>query len=326
MTVALRTEGLTKDYPVEFWRKRFSRALDALDLEVQPGETFGLLGPNGAGKTTTLKLLLQLVFPTAGRAEVLGYPAGAVEAKRRIGYLPEYPYFYDYLTAEELLGYFASVFGLRGVERRRRVERLLDTVGVGAERRLPLRRFSKGMLQRVGLAQALINDPELLFLDEPMSSLDPLGRRQVCDLILRLRSEGRTVFFSSHILADAERLCSRVAILAHGRLVSIGQVDDADVFGVRGWELIMSGVDESSLETLKGDGARVRPIADGRVTIELSLAPAPERVVGQLVERGGSLVSLNPIRDTLEDYFLKQVARTTPSDGVANSDTERLRA
>src|SRR6185295_17514830 len=176
---ALSTFDLTKDYATGFWRKRPYRALDHLTLDVAEGEVFGFLGPNGAGKTTTLKLLMQLVFPSSGRAEILGRPLGDVAVKRRIGFLPENPYFYDYLTAEELLTYFASLFGHRGAERRARASRLLDEVGIGAERRLQLRKFSKGMLQRVGIAQALVNDPELVILDEPMSGLDPLGRRDV---------------------------------------------------------------------------------------------------------------------------------------------------
>src|SRR5919198_4910879 len=170
---ALATHDLTKEYAVGFWRKRPYLALDRLTLAVEPGEVFGFLGPNGAGKTTTLKLLMQLVFPTSGRAELLGRPVGDLSAKRRIGYLPENPYFYDYLTAEELLRYFAALFGYRGADARARATRLLDEVGIGAERRLQLRRFSKGMLQRVGIAQALINDPELVIFDEPMSGLDP---------------------------------------------------------------------------------------------------------------------------------------------------------
>ena len=175
MASAIDIEGLTKDYKVGFWRPRPYRALDGLTLQVTPGEVFGFLGPNGAGKTTTLKLLLQLVFPTAGRAEILGRPVGDLGVRRRIGYLPENPYFYDNLTAEELLQYFASLFGYSASERRARASRLLDRVGLGAERRMQLRKYSKGMMQRVGIAQALINDPEVIFLDEPMSGLDPLG-------------------------------------------------------------------------------------------------------------------------------------------------------
>ncbi len=217
---AIAAHELTKDYAIGFWRKRPYRALDRLTLDVGAGEVFGFLGPNGAGKTTTLKLLMQLVYPTAGRAEILGRPLGDPSVKRRIGYLPENPYFYDHLTAEELLVYYASLFGIRGAARASRAARLLDEVGVGAERRLQLRKFSKGMLQRVGIAQALINEPELVILDEPMSGLDPLGRRDVRALILRLRDSGCTVFFSSHVLSDAEALCHRVAILAKGRLVT----------------------------------------------------------------------------------------------------------
>src|SRR5262245_60927656 len=175
---AIRTEALTKYYTVGFWRPRPYLALDSLNLQVGQGEVFGFLGPNGAGKTTTLKLLMQLIYPTSGRAEILGKPVGDVDVKRRIGYLPEQPYFYDYLTAEELMQYLAALFGYDAEERRKRSSTLLDEVGIGAERRLPLRKFSKGMLQRVGVAQALINDPEIVFLDEPMSGLDPLGRRE----------------------------------------------------------------------------------------------------------------------------------------------------
>src|SRR6185503_5548558 len=239
---ALATYELTKEYAVGFWRKRPYLALDRLTLAVEPGEVFGFLGPNGAGKTTTLKLLMRLVFPTAGRAEILGKPVGDRSVKRRIGYLPENPYFYDQLTAEELLRYFAGLFGYSGADRRRRVERLLDEVGIGAERRLQLRKFSKGMLQRVGIAQALVNDPELVIFDEPMSGLDPLGRREVRALILRLRDRGCTVFFSSHVLSDAEALCSRVAILAKGRLMAHGALTDMLAFEASGWELVVSGI------------------------------------------------------------------------------------
>src|SRR6266852_6221493 len=252
---ALATDELTKDYAVGFWRKRPYRALDRLTLDVEPGEVFGFLGPNGAGKTTTLKLLMQLVFPTGGRAEILGRSVGDLEVKRRIGYLPENPYFYDYLTAEELLIYFAALFGYRGAEARTRASRLLDEVGIGAERRLQLRKFSKGMLQRVGIAQALINDPELVIFDEPMSGLDPLGRRDVRALILSLRDRGCTVFFSSHVLSDAEALCSRVAILARGRLVASGGLHEMLAFEARGWELVVAGASEALIASL---GSRVR--------------------------------------------------------------------
>jgi ABC-2 type transport system ATP-binding protein len=308
MPPAIQIEDLTKDYSIGFWRKRPYRALDRLTLSIEPGEIFGFLGPNGAGKTTTLKLLMQLIFPTSGRAEILGQPVGHVATRQRIGYLPENPYFYDYLTAEELLGYFAQLFGYPAAERATRVSALLDRVGIGAERRLQLRKFSKGMVQRVGIAQALINDPEVIFFDEPMSGLDPLGRREVRSLILELRDQGRTVFFSSHILADAEALCSRVAVVAGGRLAATGRLNDILAFEVRGWELVMTDVTPAVLARLAPAARRTTEISPGRYAIELAPDNPPERVLADLIATGARLVSLNPVRDTLEDYFVRQVA------------------
>jgi len=315
---AIRTESLTKHYTVGFWRPRPYLALDNLTLQVGQGEVFGFLGPNGAGKTTTLKLLMQLIFPTSGRAEILGKPVGTVEVKRRIGYLPEQPYFYDYLTAEELLDYFAALFGYPAAERKRRSAALLDEVGIGAERRLPLRKFSKGMLQRVGVAQALINDPEIVFLDEPMSGLDPLGRREIRQLILRLRDRGCTVFFSSHVLSDAETLCSRVAILANGRLVTAGQLSEMLTFQVRAWELVVSGLCEAALQKAKERGhvTRSTRLAEARYALELPLIPSPEHTLSELIADGASLVSLNPVRDTLEDFFVQQISRASGGRGL----------
>jgi ABC-2 type transport system ATP-binding protein len=305
---AIHTEDLTKDYALGFWRKRPYRALDRLTLEVEGGEVFGLLGPNGAGKTTTLKLLLQLVFPTSGRAEILGRPAGDVSVRRRIGYLPENPYFYDHLTAIELLDYFAKLCGLTSLDRSARIPRLLDQVGIGAERRLPLRRYSKGMLQRVGLAQALVNEPEVVFLDEPMSGLDPIGRRMVRELILGLRDRGATVFFSSHILSDAEAVCSRVAILAGGRLVASGRLTELLAFGIKGWEVIVEGANQAVLDRVRSLAVRVTPIAEGRYALELQPTARPDQVMADLAAAGASVVSINPLRDTLEDFFMRQVA------------------
>ncbi len=305
--LAIETENLTKDYAVGFWRKHPRRALDGLTLGVEQGEIFGFLGPNGAGKTTTLKLLMQLIFPTSGRASVLGFPVGSLALKRRIGYLPEHPYFYDYLTAEELLVYFAGLFGYDPAERRARAHRLLDLVGLGADRRLALRKYSKGLLQRVGLAQAILNDPEVVFLDEPMSGLDPLGRREARSLILELRRRGCTVFFSSHILADAETLCDRVAVLARGRMVAQGRVADLVAFNVKGWEMIVADATPSLLAQLAEHGARVSEIAYGRHAVEVPGDVAPDRLLGEVTVAGGRLVSLNPIRETLEDFFVKQV-------------------
>jgi ABC-2 type transport system ATP-binding protein len=311
---AIETDSLTKDYAVGFWRQRPSRALDRLTLQVGTGEVFGFLGPNGAGKTTTLKLLMQLIYPTAGRAAILGKAVGDVGARRRIGYLPENPYFYDHLTAEELLSYFGSLFGYDASDRRARASRLLDQVGIGPERRLQLRKFSKGMLQRVGLAQALINDPEVVFLDEPMSGLDPIGRRHVRSLIQSLRDRGCTVFFSSHILADAEVLCSRVAILAGGRLAAEGRLDEMLAFAVRGWELVASDLSPSAIADLGPRVSRVTEIADGRYALELGPDVRPERIAADVVAAGGTLVSINPLRETLEDFFVRQVAESASPD------------
>jgi ABC-2 type transport system ATP-binding protein len=312
---AIRTEALTKHYKVGFWRPRPYVALDSLTLQVGTGEVFGFLGPNGAGKTTTLKLLMQLIYPTSGRAEILGKPVGDLAVKRRISYLPENPYFYDYLTAQELLEYFGSLFGYSPADRRGRAAKLLDEVGIGAERRLQLRKFSKGMLQRVGIAQALVNDPEVIFLDEPMSGLDPLGRREIREMILRLRDRGCTVFFSSHVLSDAETLCSRVAILAKGRLVAAGRLSEMLAFQARGWELIVSGITDAVIAAAKarGDVIRATSVGEGRYALELPLKPAPERTLATLVAQGATLVSLTPLHDTLEDFFVKQVSGATGS-------------
>ena len=308
MPPAIRIEELTKDYWVGFWRKRPYRALDRLSLEVQPGEIFGFLGPNGAGKTTTLKLLMQLIFPTTGRAEILGRPVGDVGARQRISYLPENPYFYDHLTADELLQYFARLFGYSGDEARQRAARLLDRVGIGPERRRQqLRKYSKGMIQRVGIAQALLNDPDVIFLDEPMSGLDPLGRRDVRSLILELRDQGRTVFFSSHILADAEALCSRVAVVAGGRLAATGRLTDILAFEVRGWELVIADLRPEVLARITPQLQKSTEISPQRYTLELPLSVEPERMLTDLVATGAKLVSLNPLRDTLEDFFVRRV-------------------
>jgi len=314
MAPAIETEDLTKDFQVGFWRPRPYRALDGLSLRVEAGEVFGFLGPNGAGKSTTLKLLMQLLYPTRGAARILGRPVGDVTTRRRIGFLAENPSYYDYLTAEELLWYFARLFGYAGADVAARVTAVLDEVELGAERRMRLRQFSKGMVQRVGLAQALLNEPEVLFLDEPMSGLDPLGRRHVREIILRLRERGCTVFFSSHILSDAEALCSRVAVLAQGRLVASGTMSEILAFELRGWELVVSGVPDESRAGLEARARRVVPIGHGRFTVDLPPDIEPGRLMHDLAGQGITVVSLNPVRDTLEDYFVHSVQAAAPRD------------
>jgi ABC-2 type transport system ATP-binding protein len=310
MPPAIETEDLTKDFAVGFWRRRPYRALDHLTLRVEPGEVFGFLGPNGAGKTTTLKLLMQLIYPTSGSATILGRPVGDLDVRRRIGFLPEHPYFYDYLTAEELLLYFAGLFGLGGPARRDRVARLLDEVGIAAERRRQLRKFSKGMIQRVGIAQALLNEPEVVFLDEPMSGLDPLGRRHIRSLILRLRDRGCTVFFSSHILSDAEALCSRVAILAGGRLAAEGRLTDLLAWNIRGWEVVVADVREGTLDAVAGRVRRITALDGRRFTLELPTETDAAALVGELGATGARVISLTPVHATLEELFVEKVEAT----------------
>ena len=217
------------------------RSLDNLTLQVEEGEVFGFLGPNGAGKTTTLKLLMGLIFPTAGTARIRGRSIDDIAMHREIGYLPEQPYFYDYLTARELLDYYARFFGYDAAERRKRVARFLELVGLSSAANVQLRKFSKGMLQRVGIAQAILHDPQVVFLDEPMSGLDPVGRREVRDIILHLKQQGRTVFFSTHILSDAEMLCDRVAVLAGGKLQGVGAPSEIVSVTIHAMEILFEG-------------------------------------------------------------------------------------
>ncbi len=313
---AIEIDDLTKDYPVGFWRPRPYRALDGLTLAVEPGEIFGFLGPNGAGKSTTLKLLMQLVYPTRGRATILGRPVGDGQTKRRIGFLPENPYFYDYLTAEELLFYFARLLSVP--DPAKRTAAVLDEVGIGGERRMRLRSYSKGMIQRVGIAQAVLNEPEVAFFDEPMSGLDPIGRRDVRQLLVRLRDRGCTVFFSSHILSDAESLCSRVAIVAHGRLVASGRVSDLLAFELRGWEVVVDDLPDSRREELSRRARHMREVWPGRYALELASDERPERLLGDLAASGARLISINPLRATLEDYFVQTVGAAMPRETASS--------
>lgn len=297
--------NLTKDYEVGFWRKRKVRALDGLSLTVDGEQIFGFLGANGAGKTTTLKLLMRLIFPTTGSARILGHDIQDVSMHQRIGYLPENPYFYDYLTAREFLEYCAEIFGLRADERRKRTADLLARVRLD-ERSwdTQLRKFSKGMLQRVGLAQSLVNDPEIVFLDEPMSGLDPVGRREVRDLIASLRDEGKTVFMCSHILSDIEVLCDRVAILKRGRLAQVGYLDELRraTEGPNRMEVMAAGTDAETLRQHLPE-TEIAPTPRG-LRIEISSEDEIERVLAALRRVGGKIVSVQPVKQSLEELFL----------------------
>jgi ABC-2 type transport system ATP-binding protein len=316
----IAVDRLTKDYPVGFWRPRPYRALDALTLTVAPGEVFGCLGPNGAGKSTTLKLLMGLVAPTSGSAHLFGQPVSSVASRHRVGFLPENPVFYDYLTGEELLVYFGQLCGLRAAAAHARGAMLLDRVGLGAERRMAIRRYSKGMVQRLGVAQALVQDPDLVILDEPMSGLDPIGRRDVRSLILSLRDEGKTVVFSSHILSDAETLCSRVAILAAGRLQALGSMTELVEFSVRAWELLLDGTTAALESRLRDAGATLTMLAAGRVQAHVPGSQAPEPLLQLASAAGARVLALQPVRQTLEDVFLQHVEgkrRDVPGAEVA---------
>lgn len=309
MTTVVEIDNLTKDYEVGFWLKKKVRALDGLTLGVNQGEIFGFLGANGAGKTTTLKLLMNLIFPTAGSARILGHDIRDVSIHSRIGYLPENPYFYDYLTARELLDYCGQLFGFPKEERQARAKQLLSRVNLDEKRwDVQLRKFSKGMLQRVGLAQSLINDPEIVFLDEPMSGLDPVGRREVRDLIASLRQEGKTVFMCSHILSDIEVLCDRVAILKRGKLAQLGYLDELRRRGgdSEQIEVIATGTDEATLRLYlpsSGNYPNVTSTASG-VRIEVADEKDVEEVLAALRLAGGKLVSVLPVRQSLEELFL----------------------
>jgi ABC-2 type transport system ATP-binding protein len=309
MTAAVEIENLTMDYEVGFLRKRRVRALDGLTLEVGRGEIFGFLGANGAGKTTTIKLLMRLMYPTAGGARVLGRDVGDVSMHARIGYLPEHPYFYDYLTAREFLEYCAELFGYGRAERKRRAAEQLARVRLEEKAwDKQLRKFSKGMLQRVGLAQALVNDPEVVFLDEPMSGLDPIGRREVRDLIASLRQTGTTVFLCSHILSDIEVLCDRAAVMRRGRLAHVGRLDELRAEGgARAMELTFVSATAERIEAaLAGtQGARVTATPGG-ARVEVPSEREVDDTLRAARAAGARLVAVQPVGNALEELFVHE--------------------
>ena len=309
---AIEILGLEKTYQVGFWRKRPKCALKPLHLQVEEGEIFGFLGPNGAGKTTTLKILMGLVFPTAGSARILGMAINDPRMKAQIGFLPEQPYFYDYLTARELLEYFAQLSGVDARERSRKVNEVLNRVGLPEVGGVQLRKFSKGMLQRVGIAQAILHDPKIAFFDEPMSGLDPMGRREVRDLMEQLKHEGKTVFFSTHILADAEALCDRVAIIHQGELRSVGAVVDLTSTIHGKVELVWEGT--AIPASLRALGAECHVTGD---TVRAVLSEANQDSAIEALRRERlRLISVTPLRTSLEDYFVQKLQPAGAAAGV----------
>jgi len=309
--VILQVEHLRKIFSDCFWGRRVT-AVDGLSFEVQRGEVFGFLGPNGAGKTTTIKMLMGLIYPSGGTATLFGRPVGDPAAKAKVGFLPESPYFYDYLTGREFLRFYGHLFGLLGSVLEKRIDELLELVGMTHARDLQLRKFSKGMLQRVGIAQALINDPELVILDEPMSGLDPIGRKEVRDLILRLKESGKTVMFSSHILHDAELLCDRVAMIMKGRLVACGHVSEL-VAGNTTHEVEVV-IDRLLPEALE----RIKPLAEKivlqgeRVMVVLTSQQDVDQALDVIRSSKAKLVSLTPHKASLEDLFIREAKGTQP--------------
>jgi ABC-2 type transport system ATP-binding protein len=289
-------------------------ALDRLNLTVEEGRIFGLVGPNGSGKTTTLKLLLDLIRPTSGTAEILGERLGSIGYKRKIGFLPEGPYFHDHLNGEEILHFYGSLFGLRGAGLRRKADELLELVGMSDRRHVRVRDCSRGMIQRIGLAQALINDPILVFLDEPTANLDPLGSRQIKDVILRLREEGRTVFLSSHLLANIEEICDDVGVLHRGRLVAMGRVQDL-LYADEATVVVASGLGAEAKARLEGLAADVS-LEDGTLTARVVDESRIFEVLTVVQQAGGQIVSVGKRHRRFEEAFL-ELTSGAPSEELA---------
>lgn len=301
-SIVVQTHNLKKVYRTGFWMNQKIVTLQNCSLEVYQGETFGLLGQNGAGKTTLLKILLGIIRPTAGQGALLGKPLGDRSVKQRVGYLPENPYFYDYLTGWEFLQYTAGLFQLPADVQRRRIPELLELVGLAqsAARKKQLRQYSKGMLQRIGMAQALINDPEIVFLDEPMSGLDPLGRYQIREIILSLKAQGKTIFFNSHVLSDVEMICDRVAILARGELLCVGSLNEllgtADLYQVK-----IKGGDPDALQQWVPDLEFLDNHWQGHLKGDY------QDFVSNLQRMGAQLLGMNLSRISLEEFFVQQL-------------------
>lgn len=302
MAAAIEIQGLTKRYKNPLGGE--VTALNGLDLSVLEGEIFGFLGPNGAGKTTTIKILLGLLFPTSGKAQVLGKPAGDIDTKSRISYLPESPYFYEHMTTRELLCFYADLFKIKGPQRKKKIDELIEMVGLTKAADKPLRQYSKGMLQRAGLAQALLNDPDLVFLDEPTSGLDPIAHSDICKLILSLKEQGKTVLVCSHQLSDIEMIGDRVGILVGGKLAMVGEVKEL---------LTTDQIEVHAVDVSDDAGAQIKPLSDefdlnaGRLTVFVKTSETLNKVMDILLKSGASIVSVNPRRRTLEKLFVDTV-------------------
>lgn len=304
MQPVIEIDKLSKDYMVGFWRPKPQRALDDLSIQVYKGEIFGFLGGNGAGKTTTLKILMGLIFPTSGTARILSAPLTDMNMRKKIGFLPEAPYFYDYLTAKEFLTYCAKIFALPTKLYTERINSLLKLVDLEFAANRQLRKFSKGMLQRIGIAQALVNDPEIVFMDEPMSGLDPIGRREVRDIIRSLREQGKTIFFSTHILSDVEVLCDRVAILQKGKLAGYGKLSELQGQRDTTMEIVVQGIKSTDIETFKNKADKVIETAVG-LNIQVPDETHIDELLVLIRKHNGKLISINPLKTALEDFFVK---------------------
>jgi ABC-2 type transport system ATP-binding protein len=298
---AIEIENLTKEYPYGFLHLKKKTSLEGLNMQVEQGEVFGFIGPNGAGKSTTIKLLMSLIFPTAGTARILGKSIDDMEMHRDIGYLPEQPYFYDYLTATEVLDYFARFYDLTAADRKERVQKMLLKVGLETAGKIQLRKYSKGMLQRVGLAQAILHDPKVVILDEPMSGLDPVGRREVRDIILELKRDGKTVMFSTHILSDAEMLCDRVGVIVGGKLRGVGAPETLVDMKTKGMDILFE-LTSASNAALVSKATRTGDRYSLQVPEE-ELYAAME----QLKAAGAKILSVSQVKATLEEFFMNLV-------------------
>jgi ABC-2 type transport system ATP-binding protein len=327
----VQTRKLSKVYVRDFIGTEFGRlkvrvknrkvsALKDFTLDVEEGEIFGLLGPNGAGKTTAIKILMGLIFPTSGTARLMGRPLGDKAVKAKIGFLPENPYFYDYLKGYEFLNYYGQLYGMNARDRKKKIPELLDLVGLTHAADLPLKGYSKGMLQRIGLAQAILNEPRIVFLDEPQSGLDPFGRKEIRDIILSLKEKGSTVFFSSHILSDAEMICDRVAILSKGRLIKIGALEEILSAKIKAYEIEAANLPDNLITEFEKNSIRTI-IRKQTMLFLVGKQDQAELMMKKIIDSSGQLVSYLPRRETLEEYFIRKI-ESQPQKELSNKAGE----